>query len=119
MIAVGDLNIAPLETDVWSHKQLLTVVSHTPVEVGRLEDLPSAVRRAVQLALTPPTGPVFLALPLDLQMADVGAISPALDWSMPRLASHRVRPPTEALGQAAGVLATARNPATRCSPPLR
>ncbi|HEX3414973.1 MAG TPA: exodeoxyribonuclease III, partial [Stellaceae bacterium] len=29
MIAVGDLNIAPLETDVWSHKQLLTVVSHT------------------------------------------------------------------------------------------
>jgi len=29
MIAVGDLNIAPLETDVWSHKQLLSVVSHT------------------------------------------------------------------------------------------
>jgi exodeoxyribonuclease-3 len=37
MIAVGDLNIAPLETDVWSHKQLLTVVSHTPLEVDRLE----------------------------------------------------------------------------------
>ena len=36
MIAVGDLNIAPLETDVWSHKQLLGVVSHTPVEVERL-----------------------------------------------------------------------------------
>ena len=36
MIAVGDLNIAPLETDVWSHKQLLTVVSHTPIEVERL-----------------------------------------------------------------------------------
>jgi len=36
MIAVGDLNIAPLEQDVWSHKQLLTVVSHTPVEVERL-----------------------------------------------------------------------------------
>lgn len=39
-IVVGDLNIAPLETDVWSHKQLLTVVSHTPVEVetlGRLQ----------------------------------------------------------------------------------
>ena len=36
MIAVGDFNIAPLETDVWSHKQLLTVVSHTPVEVERL-----------------------------------------------------------------------------------
>ncbi len=36
MIAVGDLNIAPLENDVWSHKQLLKVVSHTPVEVKRL-----------------------------------------------------------------------------------
>ena len=33
---VGDLNIAPLETDVWSHKQLLDVVSHTPIEVERL-----------------------------------------------------------------------------------
>ncbi len=36
MILVGDLNIAPLATDVWSHKQLLTVVSHTPVEVEKL-----------------------------------------------------------------------------------
>lgn len=42
MIAVGDLNIAPLETDVWSHKQLLTVVSHTPVEVERLARLQAA-----------------------------------------------------------------------------
>ena len=32
-ILVGDLNVAPLEHDVWSHKQLLSVVSHTPVEV--------------------------------------------------------------------------------------
>jgi exodeoxyribonuclease-3 len=32
-ILVGDLNIAPREDDVWSHKQLLKVVSHTPVEV--------------------------------------------------------------------------------------
>jgi exodeoxyribonuclease III len=36
MIVVGDLNVAPLETDVWSHKQLLRVVSHTPVEVAKL-----------------------------------------------------------------------------------
>ncbi|MCQ9154367.1 exodeoxyribonuclease III [Acidomonas methanolica] len=35
-ILVGDLNIAPLEQDVWSHKQLLNVVSHTPPEVERL-----------------------------------------------------------------------------------
>jgi exodeoxyribonuclease-3 len=36
MILVGDLNIAPLETDVWSHKQLRDVVSHTPIEVEKL-----------------------------------------------------------------------------------
>lgn len=36
MILVGDLNVAPLENDVWSHKQLLKVVSHTPVEVEKL-----------------------------------------------------------------------------------
>ncbi len=38
-VLVGDLNIAPLETDVWSHKQLLKVVSHTPVEVEALDRL--------------------------------------------------------------------------------
>ncbi|HEY0114345.1 MAG TPA: exodeoxyribonuclease III [Allosphingosinicella sp.] len=38
-ILVGDLNIAPLECDVWSHKQLLAVVSHTPVEVAALTKL--------------------------------------------------------------------------------
>ena len=40
-LIVGDFNIAPLESDVWSHKQLLKVVSHTPVEVeslGRFRD---------------------------------------------------------------------------------
>jgi len=36
IILVGDLNIAPYENDVWSHKQLLDVVSHTPVEVEKL-----------------------------------------------------------------------------------
>ena len=35
-VLVGDLNIAPLEHDVWSHKQLLNVVSHTPDEVEAL-----------------------------------------------------------------------------------
>ncbi len=36
IVLVGDLNVAPLENDVWSHKQLLNVVSHTPVEVAAL-----------------------------------------------------------------------------------
>lgn len=38
-VLVGDLNIAPAETDVWSHKQLLKVVSHTPIEVENLNDV--------------------------------------------------------------------------------
>ena len=38
-ILVGDLNIAPYENDVWSHKQLLNVVSHTPQEVELLEQV--------------------------------------------------------------------------------
>jgi exodeoxyribonuclease-3 len=41
-ILVGDLNIAPLENDVWSHKQLLKVVSHTPIETESFE----AMRKA-------------------------------------------------------------------------
>lgn len=36
-VLVGDLNIAPHEHDVWSHKQLLDVVSHTPVETDALK----------------------------------------------------------------------------------
>ena len=36
-VLVGDLNIAPLPDDVWSHKALLNVVSHTPVETGTLD----------------------------------------------------------------------------------
>jgi len=35
-VLVGDLNVAPREHDVWSHRQLLNVVSHTPVEVEKL-----------------------------------------------------------------------------------
>ena len=42
MILVGDLNVAPLENDVWSHKQLLDVVSHTPVETGLLSEVREA-----------------------------------------------------------------------------
>ncbi|MEP3524279.1 MAG: exodeoxyribonuclease III [Hyphomicrobiales bacterium] len=36
-ILVGDLNIAPYESDVWSHKKMLKVVSHTPIETEGLE----------------------------------------------------------------------------------
>lgn len=43
MVVVGDFNVAPLEHDVWSHKQMLDVVSHTPAEVERL----TAMQRSI------------------------------------------------------------------------
>jgi exodeoxyribonuclease III len=43
-ILVGDLNVAPLEHDVWSHKQMIKVVSHTPIECEKL----NAARNAGQ-----------------------------------------------------------------------
>ncbi|OYX61275.1 MAG: exodeoxyribonuclease III [Novosphingobium sp. 32-60-15] len=36
-LIVGDFNIAPLECDVYNHKALLKVVSHTPLEVETLQ----------------------------------------------------------------------------------
>jgi len=39
LVVVGDFNIAPLEHDVWSHNQLLKVVSHTPIEVEKLDNM--------------------------------------------------------------------------------
>ncbi|MEJ6399230.1 exodeoxyribonuclease III [Yoonia sp. 208BN28-4] len=41
-ILVGDLNIAPREDDVWDHKKLLKIVSHTPIEVEALADVQAA-----------------------------------------------------------------------------
>ena len=40
---VGDLNVAPGEFDVWSHKQMSKIVSHTPIECEKLEAVRSAV----------------------------------------------------------------------------
>ena len=76
-------------------------------EVQRVEDVPTAVRRAIQTALTPPTGPVFLALPVDVQMEACDG----LDLSPPCVPDRRVRPPLDALRRAAAVLAQAKNPA--------
>ncbi len=75
------------------------------VEVTRVEDLPRILRRAVKVALTPPTGPVFVSLPGDVleQSAD-------LDLGRPVRVDARVRPSDEALKQLAERLLAARNP---------
>jgi exodeoxyribonuclease-3 len=59
-ILVGDLNIAPLECDVWSHKKLLRVVSHTPIEVEKLAAVQASLDWCdVMRLLTPPPEPLF------------------------------------------------------------
>lgn len=70
------------------------------VEVDRVEDLPSAMRRAMQIALTPPTGPVFMSIPVDVQTA----LAEELELTPPRLPDRRVRPPYAALERAADML---------------
>src|SRR5919197_1062055 len=74
-------------------------------EVPRPDDLPRAVRRAIKVAMTPPTGPVFLALPMDVleETADVN-LSPA---TRPDL---RPGPLPELLAQAAEILCASKNP---------
>lgn len=76
------------------------------VEVERIEDLPLALRRAMQIALTPPTGPVSLSIPVDIQMETA-----ELDLTASAPLSFRVRPPQEDIERAARVLAEAKNPA--------
>src|SRR5262249_37100638 len=76
-------------------------------DVQRIQDLPNAVRRAIQESLPPPTGPVFLALPLDLQSESADH----LDRRPPSVTSRGVRPPVEAIDQAAKLLVAAKSPA--------
>jgi exodeoxyribonuclease III len=42
LIIAGDMNVAPSENDVWSHRQMLKVVSHTPIEVEAMTALKDA-----------------------------------------------------------------------------
>lgn len=76
------------------------------VEVERVQDLPSAMRRAIQTALTPPTGPVFMSIPVDVQME----IAESLELTPPHLPDPRVRPAAEAIRRAAEVLLSAKRP---------
>ncbi len=43
LVIAGDLNVAPGENDVWNHRFMSRVVSHTPVEVAALNDLKASL----------------------------------------------------------------------------
>ncbi|MEO8005213.1 MAG: thiamine pyrophosphate-dependent enzyme [Betaproteobacteria bacterium] len=75
------------------------------VDVTRVEDLPRIVHRAAKVALTPPTGPVFISLPGDILEAEA-----PLDLGQPTRVDAAVRPSDESLQRLADRLLAARNP---------
>lgn len=75
------------------------------VEVTRAEDLPLIVRRAAKVALTPPTGPVFISLPGDVLEQDA-----ELEPAAPTRIDARNRPSDETLARVAKKLLAAKNP---------
>ena len=58
-ILVGDLNIAPSEDDVWDHKALLKIVSHTPIEVEHLGAAQDAGKWVDVTRADIPSGPLY------------------------------------------------------------
>jgi benzoylformate decarboxylase len=74
-------------------------------QIDRVSDLPQALRRAIKVATTPPTGPVFLGLPMDIMMAEAD-----LDISPPPQIGPRIRGDLASMQQAATLLANARHP---------
>jgi benzoylformate decarboxylase len=75
------------------------------VEVTRVEDLPRIIHRAAKVALTPPTGPVFISLP-----GDVLDAAADLDLGRPVRVDADVRPSDETLARLAERLLGARRP---------
>ena len=75
------------------------------VEVTRLEDLPRIVRRAAKVAMTPPTGPVFLSLPGDILNAEAG-----IDLASSTRIDTRSRPSDAVLNALATRLLKAERP---------
>jgi benzoylformate decarboxylase len=75
------------------------------VEVTRLEDVPRIVRRAAKVAMTPPTGPVFISLPGDILNAEAG-----IELGASTRVETRTRPADEVLERLAKRLIAAERP---------
>ena len=75
------------------------------VEVTRAADLPLILRRAAKVALTPPTGPVFISLPGDVLEEETD-----LELGASTRVDARMRPPDATLALLARRLLAARNP---------
>ena len=78
-------------------------------EITRLEDMPRIVHRAAKIAMTPPTGPVFLSLPGDILNNEAG-----IDLGSATRVDTRNRPSDDVLEQIAERLLRAENPVMIC-----
>src|SRR3982751_3011032 len=74
-------------------------------EVSRIEDLPRILRRAAKVAMTAPTGPVFISLPGDILNNEA-----AIDMGAVTHVDTAVRPSDAALEQLARRLLSAKAP---------
>ena len=74
-------------------------------EVNRIEDLPRILRRAAKVAMTAPTGPVFISLPGDILNNEA-----AIDMGEVTRVDTAVRPSDAALEQLARRLLSAKKP---------
>jgi benzoylformate decarboxylase len=75
------------------------------IEVTRLEDLPRIMRRAAKVAMTPPTGPVFISLPGDILNMEAG-----IDLGASTRVDSRVRPSDDLLDALADRILKAERP---------
>jgi len=102
-----DTSIALTEPLLWADlatlARPLVKWSH---EVARVDDLPRSVHRAAKVALTAPTGPVFLSIPGDVLTADAAGIDPMA----PTRIGGRVRADAASLAVAADLIAAATAP---------
>ena len=102
-----DTSIALTEPLLWADlatlARPLVKWSH---EVARVDDLPRSVHRAAKVALTAPTGPVFLSIPGDILTADAAGIDPMA----PTRIGGRVRADAASVAAAADLIAAATAP---------
>ena len=75
------------------------------VEARRAQDLPRLIHRAAKTALAPPTGPVFVSLPVDVMNAEA-----TIGLGTPSRVAPRIAADAAEIEKAAKLLAAAKSP---------